>query len=404
MNILNKSYLKSMRKYKLFVFFLLALTLKLNFCSDYFLLSTSQNPANQIGLSLLDIQQLRFIKVAYHPSFKIDNLDLTLDLNLYLPLTDKSYSHLELGALNLRYIQYKHAQQYGFQAGRIHNLTFGQGLLVNRFDTGLGSSDYHMQDMGFLGYAMSKPYHIQMFWSLENIQGFHVQYHRNNVRQLQLSAAYMADSDGYTDSSTGLSLSRPIQSGIAASVQAQLYSELLQGYISAAKLHSRGNAYGLGIKGDFWSILRYRLGYRFLEKGFIPGYFNRSYYSSPFSYESDFLQEKQQGMIVGLSTRAMQGLVDAGFEYEAYKKQQSLNAGLRWQTLFQSSAALNYIVPLQGYDNRMLTLAINYHKHKDQTFFLKYTFINNEPDDTQHIHLGLKSDVNVLKRWWQSKQ
>ena len=64
------------------------------------------------------------------PDFKLGPLDLGLNFNLYLPLKSANFYPSDLSFVTLRYLGYDDGQ-FGIQYGRLQNVTYGYGLLMD---------------------------------------------------------------------------------------------------------------------------------------------------------------------------------------------------------------------------------------------------------------------------------
>ncbi|MEK9658062.1 MAG: hypothetical protein VW378_06820 [bacterium] len=405
-------YISFLHYFTFFLFFHLFF-IRPYFAVPVYTLDTVINPKNKADLSLLTANNYRYIKAAYHPHFLIDTMQVTLDLNIYLPLHDQALSRFNLSYLNLRYLAYNDTGNYEFLAGQLTNVTFGQGLLMNHFNTGVTFNDYSITDMGLLGHVWFSKLRLDVLWTLHNIQGLRISHRKLGPLNVQLSGSFLTDNDGVDLQHSGLHVKRPAQSAYAADVQLDLHGKLVQGFMEYVHLTDRSDGLMLGLKGDYWSIIRYKIAMNHLKKGFIPSYFNRSYYTHslsssldapPTSDPASSLQETQNGLVLGLDM-IIEKFITFGVEYEKYTHKDIVNIGLTWNNMLYTSAAINYFQPLRGRDYRTFYVTLKCdHFKKFNNCFLRFSQQYSVTDIIHNYEVGIEITHSQILAWIEKEK
>jgi hypothetical protein len=275
----------------------------------------------------------------------------------------------------LRHIGYNYNDKWGFRWGRLSNITFGYGLLMDNYDSGsFGSSRFSNKKAGVLGFATFKDLRTDVMYTVSKVQAARVSYQYPLLPVIKtpiiFGATIINDNNGIDPSDRGIT--RPSQMGYGVDVGIPIAGELLTLYSEFAQLDKSGTDYdttekqsgrgaSIGAKGSLFTMVNYVAEYRYFQSSFIPGYFNSTYESTSFDAKSDNpFNETQSGFIVGAYSHLLNGYIKAGATYEYYKDKQLAIASLGWKKIANTIGVVNYTVPIQGRRNAIVEADILY--------------------------------------------
>ena len=111
--------------------------------------------SNSGKFSAVNVEGETFLKTSISPDLALGPVDLGLDFNVYFPLGQSNASYpSDLEFITFRHVGYDHNKKHGFRWGKLSNLTFGHGLLMDSFNTASGgSTEFNSKKAGFLGYT-----------------------------------------------------------------------------------------------------------------------------------------------------------------------------------------------------------------------------------------------------------
>ena len=336
------------------------------------------------GFGYVSINDNPYFKTTVNPNFSLAGLQVGLGVNLYIPMAGDDWFPETTDWLTLRYLGYDYQNKYGFKYGRLSNVTLGQGLLVDNFDTGSGgTSEFSNKKAGVLGYITILKSKITALYTTEQVYGARVERPITEVASTPVivGATYMKDEDGINDASTGTTITRPEQEGYAADISYPIGGEFFTLFSEYAELIDQGRGVSSGARGSFFSALNYRAEYRILGKGFVPGYFNNTYQATGFNFSSGALKEELSGVLVNVSSNIMGEYAKAGLQYELYDDVNVLSAALGWRQVGPVTGVLNYSKPFNtGNDNAVLIGNFYYRTTKfyDLIFRVKRVYITSE--------------------------
>ncbi len=256
------------------------------------------------------------------PKINLNDLKVQFRILAYLPFSDplnakKWYNYSEWDfkgrkdavddiLSKIDYIRYTdRKRKVKIEFGPITEKTMGQGLLVNRYNNQIQSPQSRL-------FGLNYRVDLQTFvlngfmahLSRGKIFGFRVEtrpiqiFQDGAYDQFKFGLTFSMDLDPQRDGGNpqvflgAIDLNVPLLNNIKEDVQLSLFSELaIQGFdfnkqseadasgVTANKLQFIEKSFGvsLGMKGRILQIIKYRLEYRFLAKGFIPEYFNSFY-------------------------------------------------------------------------------------------------------------------------------
>jgi len=327
-------------------------------------LSEFMQEKSSAGFGYVNIDDKSYFKTTINPNFSLKGLQLGLGVNLYLSLGDYGYPK-SADFLTLRYIGYDYQKKHGFKYGRLNNLTLGQGLLVDGFDTGSGgTNEFNNKKTGALAYVTVLKTKVTALQTAQDVQGVRIE--RPIVQlasaPLSIGATYMTDNDGINDSTSGTLVTRPKQDGYAADVFWPIGGDFFTLFTEYSELIDQGKGVSSGARGTFFNIVDYRAEYRALGKGFVPGYFNQTYQSTGFNFTTDALSDKTSGILVNAASDIMGDYAKAGLQYERYEDVNVLTAALGWKQIGPVTGVINYSKPFSTADDRAIVIGDFYYR------------------------------------------
>ena len=316
-------------------------------------LSDFEDPKGKGDVGFVTVDGESYFKLGMSPDLKLGPIDLGVDLALYLG-GDGKYPK-DLNWISLRYLGFDLNKRHGVKWGYLRNLTLGQGLLMNNYDTssGLTTSGFSMEHAGAYGYTTIKNLRTDVLWTPAELYAGRLQYRFDKLLfglPVNLGATYVTDQKGVDRTLDGNSITRPKQDGYAADISIPVGGELFTPYVEYAELVDQGNGASAGFRGNAFGQLGYRLEYRMLGKGFVPGYFDSSYQGTSFSF-ANAPTEKISGILGAADVSFMKDYAKAGLMYEKYDDRDLLTAAIGWQKIGNTVGVINYRQPFMGSGN-----------------------------------------------------
>ena len=365
--------------------------------------------------SLLKINDTSFVKTSINPDFEFKNIKVGADLNIYIPLEESDFYPANLNTLTLRYIGYELKDRFGFNWGRLRNITYGYGLLMNNFDTGnWGTTEFNNKKAGAKGYIKLNNVRLDALWTPLNIKAGRVSYSWEESYFLGMDVVYginyITDDDGVDEQFDDNYILRPVQSGLSLDIALPIGGDFFTIFAEYAELSGMKNdegsktlidngpqAFSSGFLGDL-GLVTYKFQYRRLEKGFVPGYFNDTYQATSFNFNNDAPKEALNGFFGQLTSKLPGDKVRLGVEYEAYETRKPiLSAALGWSEISNIAGVFNYIKPFEEDKDPMLTGKVMY-KTNGLNYIINYQriYINNN-DFTETYTVGVQMNLdNIL--------
>ncbi|NBV41854.1 hypothetical protein EBR96_03695 [bacterium] len=307
-----------------------------------------------------------FLKSTISPDWKVGALEVGLDVNIYAPLKQNGYYPSELQTVVVRSAGYTHNDTFGIKYGRLRQITYGYGMLVDDYDTGSGgeSNEFTSRKAGVKTFVAIDPIRIDGLATGGGVYGGRVSYELPAGLDLagipiRVGATYMTDSDGVNDRVLNSTVSRPQQSGYGFDVGLPFAGDFLTGYFEYAKLVDHGQGIGTGIRGNFFDKFSYKLEYRRLGIDFIPGYFNNTYEATSFAFRQAPTNELN-GMLAAATLGAVGDPYRAGLQYEVYDGINLLTAAVGWSKIGNTTGVINYTVPFQNGGNAVIDSTVLY--------------------------------------------
>ena len=264
---------------------------------------TTANFSNGIALNYLTSGGTGSGIATWNPDFGLGALKLGLSINI--PLNDPSSRITD--NIVLRYAQYD-SQNWGFRYGIISNYTLGYGLLVDNYTSAQQGILQTNNQSGLRLYYKKDIYGLDMLGTWSRFYAIRIS--EEILPRLTIGQYYAADSDGVNFTRPdGTTVSYPSQSGFGLDASYSLWAggSLFAEY---AKLNNYGAGFTTGFNQDlniFVGQANFRAERRFLEKNFVPGYFNAYYETNPIdivSYEA--LSTEKNGYRVSLGASVLE--------------------------------------------------------------------------------------------------
>jgi len=316
------------------------------------------------GLTMIDDRY--YLHTAINPNLSWLGAEVGLGLNLFLPLQGGDNSSPQLDMITIRYFGYNYKDQFGFRWGRLSNITFGYGLLMDNYDSGsAGSTTFSNEQAGFLGFASYGRFRTDALITYTQVQAGRLSYRLSVLpvinTPLMLGLNVVRDKDG-VDFLRTPQMGYSIDFGIPLAGEfLTLYSEFAElkqdSQISELPFESSNGRRGFsaGGKGDIFNLISYIAEYRYIQSDFIPGYFNSTYEATarPTPNDSD-----RHGFLIGAYTHLMNDYIKAGATYESVT--QSAIASVGWRQIGKTVGVINYTIPPQGRDAALMEANVLY--------------------------------------------
>ncbi len=316
--------------------------------------------SNTVGI--LNKNGVSYAKNTLSPDFNIGPLGVGFDLNVFLPLNGNGNSDVSLA---FRHVNFDYENKCGIKWGRLRHVTFGYGLLMDQYDSGIGgdTTEFTSQKAGVLAYGTLAQFRADVMWTASNVSAYRGSYTWEESPILGSSIVfggnYVNDSDG-VGSATGTP--RQSQSGWSADIGLPIAGDFLTVFTEYAKLQQLNNSgvggdgFSSGVKGNF-GIADYRAEYRKLGAGFIPNYFNETYEASALPAVTS---KERSGFLVSAGTSFFDGYVRGGLMYERYEDLDLLSAALGWKPILNTVGVINFSRPLNSNSAAVVNADITY--------------------------------------------
>jgi hypothetical protein len=337
------------------------------------------------GISLVQVDNDTLLKVGISPDLKLGPIDIGLNINIYSPSNIASKHNLEW--VSLRHIAFDYEKKHGFKWGRLKNLTMGQGLLMDNYDSGnFESTVMTTEKAGLYAYGTIKKLKLEGLQTGTSIQGGRVSYEVLETSPifgspLIVGLTHISDTDGVDNTFAGTTFERPEIQGTAIDIALPVAGDFLTLYSEVAQLEGQdmlnGSDFGTpkkgastGIRGTFFNQLDYRAEYRVLGSGFVPAYFNKTYESTSFAFDDSLNDEAISGFLVAAGSSFMEGHFKIGGMYEKYDNINMATASLGWKRIGDTVGVINYTIPFQGNDQRIMQMDVLYHTKKPWNYVI----------------------------------
>ncbi len=340
-----------------------------------------------------------FGKLSLSPDFKLGPVDLGIDTNLYIPLTTGGYYPAEFNSFVLRRIAYDHDRIAGIEYGRLQNVTYGQGLLMNSYDSGAGgeTNEFSNEKAGTKGYVRLYDVTVKAMYTASNVKAARITYDTPLEMMgvpVVAGATYVTDEDGLDKKFDGKQVKRPSQSGYAVDVAYPLGGDFMTVYSEYAKLENYSDGVSAGVRGDLLGMFGYKAEFRTFGEKFVPEYFNRAYEATSFA-TTDMPGKTLTGFLVSAYGNVMGDYVRLGAELEMYEDRNLLSAALGWQRLWDTAGVVNYKVPFQS-GQSILSYEIVRYTDGPVDYVTSWKQVTNKDTKTESYSVGLRFNLHKM--------
>lgn len=336
--------------------------------------------------------QFRHIKLAIHPQLFIHEVDISMDINLYLPLHSKNFSSLALSNLTLRNINYNHPPLYQIKFNRVRNLFYGKGLLVDHLGSQFFQQDLRSRDMGLEAQLKGALYTLDFLWSMTHLQGFQLHLFPSFFNGIHSQFIYLSNSIETPGKDSLFLFSRDKKWGASFALIHQGFGESFQPFLEISTLDQQGEGLKLGFDGYLSQRLSYLIAYIATQHDFTPSYFNRAYYhlSNPtvfkqlngleFDFEMDFIPNR----------------LAWGFGTQLFKNYQSVDFSLKVVNFKKHFFSINYCKPLNSDNTHLIAYEHFYKNNQHHQYSLRLSYFENNLRDDLSVQVSTCFSLNYL--------
>jgi hypothetical protein len=324
-----------------------------------------QGPKYKGDLSIIQANNQSYVKTGLGTDFEWGPLEVGVDTKFYIPTTQGAPYPSDFQFITVRNVAYNHNNQAGFKYGKISDVTYGYGLLMDEYNSSLGgdTSEFTFRKSGLKAYATYGGVRVDGLGTAGNVYGARVSYDLPGITLLdvpvKVGATYVNDTDGLNDVVDSSQVVRSAQSGYGVDIGLPLAGEFLTLYAEYSKLTDQGQGAASGIKGNFLDLVKYRAEFRVLGSKFVPGYFNTTYEATSFDFDTDAPTARINGFLGSLSVgNPAFSPYSAGLQLESYSDRQLLTAAVGWSRVMNTDGVVNYTVPFQNNGNGLLDASI----------------------------------------------
>ncbi|MDI6731502.1 MAG: hypothetical protein QME05_02835 [Candidatus Margulisbacteria bacterium] len=273
------------------------------------------NGMGGVGIGYVTSGSAETVNVSWHPDFKFGFFSVGLDVNL--PMGGSSIPS-GLDSIVWRSIAYDDGLR-GLRYGVIESLTWGSGLLMDRYSTRLtGTVILDNRQLAFVGYLNApSDITVRALATKTSLDGVRIEKKVNPM--LTVGGSFLCDYDGVVIPAAGTN-----QQVNGAGVDAKIPLPMnFEGYAEVAQLLNHGNGTSVGISwGQDIMIAKanFSAEYRMLDKGFAPGYFNSEYEYNPVNLTSlEATGQAKNGYLIRLDADAL-SMASLKATYEQYNQ------------------------------------------------------------------------------------
>jgi hypothetical protein len=239
--------------------------------------------SNGISMGYIKAGTVEVVAVSWSPDVRLGPWGVGLDVNLPIG-TQKPEGY---DSVVMRYAEYNDGQK-GLRYGVLDNVTWGRGLLMKNYSTRVaGPIVQNNQQTAFKGYLNADRAGLQFLSTWSHIYALRLTERVNPW--LTLGQSYITDTDGPSITQTdGSVIQYPSVSGAALDATVPLPLNF-EGYAEAATLFNHGTGTAFGINWGMEALVfsaGLDIGYRAIDKKFVPGYWSADYETNPVNLTS----------------------------------------------------------------------------------------------------------------------
>ena len=329
-------------------------------------LEDMEKESSRGGFGVVQSNGRSFLKGSIGKDFQMGPLSVGADLNLYYAAAGDGVYPSELQLVTLRSIEYNHNNVAGIKYGRLSDVTYGYGLLMDSYDSGMGgdTTELTLKKGGFKGYLTLMDVRADAMGTFGSLYAGRLSGDLLNMNlfgtPIKWGVTAVSDRDGVNESVNGNQINREAATGYGADLALPLAGDFLTYYVEYARLNNRGNGLSTGFKGDVFDIVKYRMEYQSLESGFVPGYFNTSYEATSFDFATNAPKTAINGFVGNISLALPSTPFKGGIQIESYSDRSLISAAVGWSKVNNTTGVINYIQPFQSASNPILDSTVLY--------------------------------------------
>lgn len=324
-----------------------------------------ESSGSKSNIGIITLKGNTYFKAGLSPDFQFGPLGLGLDINLYVPLKSGGSVPSELSWLSFRMISYDYDNIWGVKWGRLTNVQYGYGLLVDRYDSGsAGSPEFNTSKAGFEAYYNIDKFGFKAMTTATNVNALRVQYRASEDvifgKPLIVGANFVKDSDGVFDATYPTQSIRSAQTAFSADVGIPIIPKTLSVYAEHAQLANHGTGTSAGIGGALSPEVSYKFEYRILAADFMPGYFNNYYEATAFNF-ANAPSKNIIGFLGYLGVSLLDNYIKMELMYENYQDIKPILSGaLGWKKIGPTVGVINYTKTCDNPDGGYVDASILY--------------------------------------------
>lgn len=352
--------------------------------------------------SILSVGGSSFGKLSLSPDFALGPVAIGIDSNLYIPMNPSGPYPAEFNSFVLRRVAYDHNKVAGFEYGRLQNISYGYGLLMNNYDSGSGgaTNEFSNEKAGAKGYVRIQDLTINAMYTASQVKAARATYETPVTMigvPVIIGATYVTDEDGIDKQVDGHQVSRKSQSGYALDVAYPLGGDFMTFYSEYAKLENYSAGGSAGVRGDLLGMFGYKAEYRTFGANFVPEYFNRTYEATSFDAATNMPGKNLSGFLMSAYGNVLGDYVRLGAEYEFYEDRNLLTAALGWQRIGNTAGVINYKVPFQTGGQAVLSSDIAYYTGGPVDYVINWKQVAIDSNTkTESYSVGLRFNLDKM--------
>lgn len=322
-----------------------------------------KGPKSELGI--IGASGYTYVKAGLQHDFELGPVALGLDAKLYLPTQEGAPYPTDFQFITVRQASYTHNDIAKLEYGRLENVTYGYGLLLDDYNSAIGgdSGEFTYRKSGLKARLTLNPVQIDALGTGGSLYAGRISYELPGITvfdsPIKVGGTYVTDEDGINDRLTNGSVNRQKQSGYGIDVGIPIAGDFMVAYTEYAKLTDYGDGLSAGVKGNLIDLLKYRAEYRSFSKDFMPGYFNTIYEATSFDPKRNFPDHSEQGGLLGLSVGNPEFMpIAAGVQWEIYGDRALVTAAAGWTGIWGTHGVINYTVPFQNSANTVVDTSI----------------------------------------------
>ncbi len=352
--------------------------------------------------SLIGSNGYTYAKMAIQQDFEVGPVGLGIDAKVYLPTQEGAPYPADFQFFTIRKASYTHNDIAKIEYGKLENITYGYGLLIDDYNSSIGgeSGEFTFRKSGIKTSIKLNPIQLDAMGTAGSVYAGRVTYDLPGITVLdapvRMGASYITDEDGLSEKLVNGQVSRPRQSGYGLDIGIPLAGDFLVAYSEYAKLVDYGDGISAGVKGNILDLLKYRAEYQSFGRQFMPGYFNTTYEATSFNPITDFPVQSQQGVILSASAGNPTFLpISAGLQCEFYSDRSLVTAAVGWTGFMGTHGVVNYTVPFQNSANSIVDSSVYFESGNMFDYVVnarRISYQNNSYTESISVGVQVKTD------------